>query len=116
TAMRVELRSLPTAPGVSRTSGYKFLFQTAAVCVYEEVLGPSQVRPMHSHAPRLIIPLSGAHARQRFPSGESRDDRFPAGAAHWAPQVMIHEIQNIGRAPCWAISVEHASAVERSSS
>src|SRR5262249_34813351 len=87
-AMLVELRSLPNAPGVARTFGDKMLFQTAAVCVYEEVLGPSQVRPMHSHAPRLIIPLSGAHARQRFPSGESREDRFPAGGAHWAPQVM----------------------------
>ena len=106
--MLVELRSLPNAPGVSRTFGDKMLFQTAAVCVYEEVLGPGQVRPMHSHAPRLIIPLSGAHARQRFPSGESREDRFPAGGAHWVPQVMVHEIRNIGDAPFWAICVEHA--------
>jgi hypothetical protein len=106
--MLVELRSLPNAPGVSRTFGDKMLFRTDAFCVYEEVLGPGQVRPMHSHAPRLIIPLSGAHARQRFPSGESREDRFPAGGAHWAPQVMVHEIRNIGDAPFWAICVEHA--------
>jgi hypothetical protein len=105
--MLVELRSLPNAPGVSRTFGDKMLFQNGAVCAYEEVLGPAQVRPMHSHAPRLIIPLSGAHARQRFPSGESREDRFPAGGAHWAPQVMVHEIHNIGDAPFWAICVEH---------
>jgi hypothetical protein len=105
--MLVELRSLPNAPGVSRTFGDKMLFQSDAVCVYEEVLGPGQVRTMHSHAPRLIIPLSGAHARQRFPSGEAREDRFPAGGAHWAPQVMVHEIRNIGDAPFWAICVEH---------
>jgi hypothetical protein len=105
--MLVELRSLPNAPGVSRTFGDKMLFLGDAVCVYEEVLGPGQVRPMHSHAPRLIIPLSGAHARQRFPSGESREDRFPAGGAHWAPQVMVHEISNIGDAPFWAICLEH---------
>jgi hypothetical protein len=105
--MLVELRSLPNAPGVSRTFGDKMLFQSDAVCVYEEVLGPGQVRPMHSHAPRLIIPLTGAHARQRFPSGEAREDRFPAGGAHWAPQVMVHEIRNIGDAPFWAICVEH---------
>ena len=107
-ALLVELRSLPNAPGVSRTFGDKILFRSEAVCVYEEVLGPAQVRPMHSHAPRLIIPLTGAHARQRFPSGESREDRFPAGGAHWAPQVMVHEIRNIGDAPVWAICVEHA--------
>jgi hypothetical protein len=106
--MLVELRALPNAPGVARTFGDKMLFRTDTVCVYEEVLGPGQIRSMHSHAPRLIIPLTGAHARQRFPSGESREDRFPAGGAHWAPQVMVHEIRNIGDAPFWAICVEHA--------
>jgi hypothetical protein len=107
-ALLVDLRSLPDAPGVSRTFGDKILFQNETVCVYEEILGPSQVRTMHSHAPRLIIPLTGAHAAQRFPSGEAREDRFPAGGAHWAPSVMTHEIRNIGAAPFWAIVVEHA--------
>jgi hypothetical protein len=104
----VELRSLPDAPGVTRTFGDKMLFQNGTVCVYEEILGPGQVRPMHSHAPRLIIPLTGAHVAQRFPNGERREDRFPAGGAHWAPRVMVHEIRNIGAAPFWAICVEHA--------
>ena len=62
---------------------------------------------MHSHAPRLILPLTAAHAVQRFPSGEIREDRFPAGGVHWAPQVMVHEIRNIGSPPVWAIVVEH---------
>jgi hypothetical protein len=65
---------------------------------------------MHSHAPRLIVPLTGAHAAQRFPGGEAREDRFPAGSAHWAPHVMTHEIRNVGDAPVWAIVVEHARA------
>ena len=107
-AMLVDIRVLPGAPGVSRTFGDKVLFRNETVCVYEEILGPAQVRPMHSHAPRLIIPLTGAHAAQRFPGGDAREDRFPAGGAHWAPQVMIHEIRNIGDAPFWAIVVEHA--------
>jgi hypothetical protein len=107
-ALLVELRRLPNAPGVARTFGDKLLFQDATVCAYEEILGFAQVRPMHSHAPRLIIPLTGAHVRQRFPSGEAREDRFPAGGAHWAPQLMVHEIRNIGDAPFWAICVEHA--------
>jgi hypothetical protein len=107
-ALLVEVRSLPEAPGVARTFGDKVLFQNATVCVYEEILGPAQVRPMHSHAPRLIVPLTGAFAAQRFPSGEVREDRFPAGGAHWAPRVMVHEIRNIGTAPFWAIVVEHA--------
>jgi hypothetical protein len=107
-ALLVELHSLPDAPGVTRTFGDKTLFRNATVCVYEEVLGPKQVRPMHSHAPRLIIPLTAAHAAQRFPSGEAREDKFPAGGAHWAPQVMVHEIRNVGDAPFWAICVERA--------
>ena len=107
-ALVVELRSLPGAPGVTRTFGDKMLFRNERVCVYEEILGPGNARPMHSHAPRLIIPLTGAHAAQRFPNGDSREDRFPAGGAHWAPQIMVHEIRNIGDAPFWAICVEHA--------
>jgi hypothetical protein len=107
-ALLVELRSLPDAPGVTRTFGDKTLFRNERVCVYEEILGPGQVRPMHSHAPRLIIPLMGAHAAQRFLDGASREDRFPAGGAHWAPGVMVHEIRNIGTAPFWAICVERA--------
>lgn len=107
-ALLVDVRALPDAPGVSRTFGDKVLFRNETVCVYEEILGPAQVRPMHSHAPRLIIPLTGAHAAQRFPGGDSREDRFPAGGAHWAPHVMTHEIRNIGDAPFWAIVVEHA--------
>ena len=106
-AMLVEVRSLPDAPGVARTFGDQVLFRNDTVCVYEEILGPAQVRWMHSHAPRLILPLTPAHAVQRFPSGETREDRFPAGGVHWAPQVMVHEIRNVGSAPFWAIVVEH---------
>jgi hypothetical protein len=107
-ALLVEVRALPDAPGVSRTFGDKVLFRSETVCVYEELLGPGQVRPMHSHAPRLIVPLTAAHTAQRFPDGEARENRFPAGGAHWAPQVMVHEIRNAGTAHFWAIVVERA--------
>jgi hypothetical protein len=106
-ALLVELRSLPDAPGVTRTFGDRVLFDNETVCVYEEILGPSQVRSMHSHAPRLIIPLTDAHVGQRFPGGEVREDRIPAGSVHWAAHVVIHEIRNIGAAPFWAVVVEH---------
>ena len=63
---------------------------------------------MHSHAPRLIIPLTGAHAVQRFPYGASREDRFPAGGVTGRLGIMVHEIRNVGSAPFWAICVERA--------
>jgi hypothetical protein len=107
-ALLVDVRALPDAPDVTRTFGDRMLFENATVRVYEEILGPGQVRRMHSHAPRLIIPLTGAHAAQRFPSGEAREDRFPAGGAHWMAQVVTHEIRNLGAEPFWAICVEHA--------
>jgi hypothetical protein len=106
-ALLVEVRSLPDAPGVARTFGDRMLFENGAVRVYEEIVGPMHLRRMHSHAPRLIIPLTGAHTLQRFPGGESRKDRFPAGGAHWMAQVVTHEIENVGDAPFWAICVEH---------
>ena len=105
-ALLVEVRALPDAPGVARTFGDRILLENGTVCVYEEILGPTQVRRMHSHAPRLIIPLTGAHAVQRFPGAEAREDRFPAGGAHWMAQVVTHEIENVGDAPFWAICVE----------
>lgn len=106
-ALLVELRSLPDAPGVTRTFGDRLLFDNETVRVYEEILGPSQVRPMHSHAPRLIVPLTDAHIAQRFPGGEVREERVPAGSVHWAAHVVTHEIRNVGLAPFWAICVEH---------
>ena len=50
-AMLVEVRSLPDAPGVTRTFGDKVLFRNDTVCVYEEILGPAQVRRMHATRP-----------------------------------------------------------------
>ncbi len=106
-ALLVDVRSLPDAPGVPRTFGDRMLFENGTVRVYEEIVGPGHLRRMHSHAPRLIIPLTGAHAVQRFPGGETREDRFPAGGAHWMAQVVTHEIENVGDSPFWAICVEH---------
>jgi hypothetical protein len=105
-ALLVDVRSLPGAPEVPRTFGDRMLFRNETVCVYEEIVGPGQLRRMHSHAPRLIIPLTGAHTVQRFPSSGPREDRFPAGGAHWMAQVVTHEIENVGDAPFWAICVE----------
>jgi hypothetical protein len=79
-ALLVELRSLPDAPGVTRTFGDRTLFRNERVCVYEEILGPGQARSMHSHAPRLIIPLTGAHAAQRFPDGAAARTGSPRAA------------------------------------
>lgn len=107
-ALLVDLRALPDAPGVTRTFGDRMLFENETVCVYEEIVGPGHARRMHSHAPRLIIPLTGAHAAQRFPSGEAREDRFRAGGAHWMAHVVTHEIRNVGTEPFWAICVERA--------
>jgi hypothetical protein len=104
----VEVRSLPDAPGVGRTFGDRILFRDGTVCVYEEILGPSQVRPMHSHAPRLIVAVVDAEVRQRFSAGEVREERVPAGTVHWAAQVVTHEIGNTGATPFWALVVEHA--------
>jgi hypothetical protein len=106
-AFLVELRSLPDAPGVERTFGDKLLVRNELVCVYEEIVGPTQERPMHSHAPRLILLLTDAHVQQWFPSGETREDRIPAGRVLWAPGIVVHVIRNVGDSPYWTICLEH---------
>jgi len=103
-ALLVELRSLPDAPGVTRTFGDKTLFRNERVCVYEEILGPGQRRPMHSHAPRLIIPLTGAHAAALEPLRllEGRRGHAPARGSPSARRSADRRLKRPRRAEAFA--------------
>ena len=74
-AMLVEVRSLPDAPGVTRTFGDKVLFRNDTVCVYEEILGPR--RSAGCTATRL-----GSSSRSRRPTRRGRGS--PAASARTA--------------------------------
>lgn len=106
-ALLVDVRKLPAAAaGLSRTFGDRLLYEQGDICVYEEIIGPSQVRPMHHHGPRLVLCLSDIDLRNTLPGGEKVEVKRTAGAVTWNPQVVTHEVFNVGAEPFWCVCVE----------
>jgi hypothetical protein len=103
----VEVRALPAAEGIARTFGDRVLLTRNDICVYEEVIGPSQVRTMHNHGPRFVICLSPLHTRNTLPGGEKVEVNREAGHVVWNAKVMTHEVSNAGTEPFWCVVVEH---------
>jgi hypothetical protein len=106
-ALLVEVRALPPAEGIARTFGDRVLVARDGICVYEEIIGPSQARSMHNHGPRLVICLSSLHTRNTLPGGEKVEVKREAGSVIWNAKVVTHEVLNIGAEPFWCVVVEH---------
>ena len=106
-ALLVEVRALPSAEGIARAFGDRVLLARDNVCVYEEIIGPSQIRLMHNHGPRLVICLSPLNTRNTLPGGEKVEVKREAGSVTWIAKVVTHEVLNIGAEPFWCVVVEH---------
>jgi hypothetical protein len=106
-ALLVEIRNLPHPAGIERAFGDRMLLAMERICVYEEVIGPSQARLMHNHGPRLVVCLSSLNTRNTLPDGEKLEIKREAGAVTWIPKVVTHEVVNIGAEPFWCVVVEH---------
>jgi hypothetical protein len=106
-ALLVEVRALPSVEGISRAFGDRVLLARDDICVYEEVIGPSQARLMHNHGPRLVICLSALNTRNTLPSGEKVTVQREAGTVIWNAKVVTHEVMNGGAEPFWCVVVEH---------
>jgi hypothetical protein len=106
-ALLVEVRALPQPEGIARTFGDRVLLTRNNICVYEEVIGPSQIRTMHNHGPRLVIGLTPLHTRNTLPGGGKVEVNREAGHVVWNAKVMTHEVSNAGAEPFWCVVVEH---------
>jgi hypothetical protein len=106
-ALLVEVRKLPRAEDLPRIFGDRVLDERDGVCVYEEIIGPSQVRAMHHHGPRLVICLSDIDLRNTLPGGETLEVKRKAGAVTWNAAVVTHEVLNVAPEPFWCICIEH---------
>ena len=103
----VEVRTLPAAGGIARTLGDRVLLSRDDLCVYEEIIGPSQVRVMHNHGPRLVICLSTLHTRNTLPGNEKLEVKREKGTVVWNAKVVTHEVMNAAAEPFWCVVVEH---------
>jgi hypothetical protein len=106
-SMLVEIRKLPAPPDLQRTFGDGIVFANSTVCVYEELLGPDEVRPMHHHAPRFVVALTDVSIHHKFGNGQEKDATNVPGGTAWIPTPTTHEVRNTGKRPFWAICVEH---------
>ena len=106
-AILVDVKRLPEA-GVSRTFGDRVLYKDSDICVYEELIGPSQVRRMHNHGARLVVCLSDIDLRNTLPDGNKIEVKRKAGAVTWNAAVVTHEVLNVAAEPFWCVCVEHA--------
>jgi len=106
-ALLVEVRALPPAEGIARTFGDRVLLARDDICVYEEIIGPSQVRVMHNHGPRLVICMSSLHTRNTLPGDEKVEVKREAGSVIWNAKVVTHEVLNAAAEPFWCVVVEH---------
>jgi len=106
-ALLVEARALPYPGGIARTFGDRVLFARDEICVYEEVIGPSQARLMHNHGPRLVVCLTSLNTRNTLPDGEKFEVHREEGSVTWIARVVTHEVMNIGAEPFWCVVVEH---------
>ena len=106
-ALLVEVRALPPAEGIARAFGDRVLLARDNVCVYEEIIGPSQIRLMHNHGPRLVICLSPLNTRNTLPGGEKVEVKREAGSVSWNAKAVTHEVLNGGVEPFWCVVVEH---------
>jgi hypothetical protein len=103
----VEIRTLPTAEGIARTFGDRVLLSRGDFCVYEEIIGPAQVRVMHNHGPRLVICLSTLHTRNTLPGNEKMEVKRDKGTVVWNAKAVTHEVMNAAAEPFWCMVVEH---------
>jgi len=106
-AILVEVRTLPDPKGVARTYGDRVLHRGDGVSIYEELIGPSSVRRMHNHGPRLVLCLSDIDLRNTLPGGDKIEVKRAAGAVTWNAAVVTHEVLNVGPEPFWCVCVEH---------
>lgn len=107
-AVLVDIRDLPKVGRLERTFGDRVIWQDGQVCIYEEIIGPLQVRPMHNHGPRLVVCLSDIDLRNTLPGDKKVEVRRQAGAVTWNGAVITHEVFNVASEPFWCICIEHA--------
>jgi hypothetical protein len=107
-ALLVEVRNLVKPAGLGRTLGDRVLLQNELVAVYEEILAPSELRPMHHHGPRFVLSVTDIDLMTTLPSGEKRPAKRDAGYVSWTPAVVTHDVLNIAKQPFWCVCVEGA--------
>lgn len=101
-----------TGPGGSETWGtrglapnYRLLLENQFTRVYDIRIPAHTNEPRHSHNDRVVVCLSGATLRHRFPDGREEPSTLKTGEVAWRRE-STHIGQNLGGTDLWVIAVE----------
>ena len=91
-------------------SHYKVLVENAHVRVVENILGPGEKDPMHTHAAGWYYVTKPGTMKVTYATGKVETWEAKAGEAGWMESEPPHSSENIGKAPIGWVLVEVKSA------
>jgi hypothetical protein len=101
-----------TGPGGSEMWGttglaphYKLLTENQYARVYDIRIPAHTNEPQHSHKDRVVVCLSGAKLKHRYPDGREEPSTLKTGESAWR-RGSTHIGQNLGDTDLWVIAVE----------
>jgi quercetin dioxygenase-like cupin family protein len=84
---------------------YKVEFENDQVRVLRITIGPGEKTTMHSHPEGMVIFLSDAKGKFKYPDGKTEDRDFKKGFFGWVP-ATTHQGENVGDKPFELIQIE----------
>jgi quercetin dioxygenase-like cupin family protein len=90
---------------LSAPEGHRTLLENDRVRVLEVRIKPRATSKMHTHPPNVVIALSDAKVKMKFPDGSSRVVDIKNGDTVWS-EGGTHEVENIGSTDDYGIIVE----------
>jgi quercetin dioxygenase-like cupin family protein len=101
----VELLKRPAQPSTSAAA--TVAAENASARVYNWVLAPGTVAPMHTHErPYLIVAVTPLHLKMVAPDGKSQPDTVKPGDFHWVDAKVTHAFANEGSAEGQIVEIE----------
>jgi len=84
---------------------YKLLQENQYGRVYDIQIPAHGNEPQHSHRDRVVVCLSGAKLKHRFPDGKEEPSTLTTGEIAWR-RGGVHIGENLGDTDLWVIAIE----------
>jgi hypothetical protein len=84
---------------------YKLLLENRYARVYDIRIPAHTNEPQHTHHDRVVVCLSGANLKHRYPDGREESSTLKTGETAWR-RGSTHIGQNLGDTDLWVIAVE----------
>lgn len=104
--IQVRLKNAPPARAYTGPlAGTKKVFDNARVAAFDHTISPGAKSPSHKYGPRVWVVLEGGYLRSLNQEGKPQEALIRTAQVLWLP-AQEHGLENIGRTPFRAISLE----------